>query len=133
MPENSSIKKYNWKNKTILIAEDEISNFRYLEMVLLRTEVTIFWAKDGIEAIELCKKHIPDLILLDIKMPNMDGLEATRIIKSLFPKIPIVIQTAYAMENDEQISYESGCDAYLSKPIRAATLLQIVGNFIDIK
>lgn len=133
MTDNINAGNYIWVNKSILIAEDEESNFRFLEMVLMRTQVKIIWAKDGIEAIDLCKKHKPDLILMDIKMPNMDGLEATRIIKNLFPKTPVIIQTAYAMENDEQISYKAGCDAYLSKPIRAKTLIQIVANFIDIK
>lgn len=120
----------NWNNKTILIAEDEDSNFRYLEMVLKKTQVTILWAKDGLEAIELSKQHIPDLILMDIKMPNMDGLEATRKIKKIHPEIPIIAQTAFAMENDERLSLEAGCNSYLSKPIKANKLLDVLTTFL---
>ncbi len=121
---------FNWSNKTILIAEDEESNYRYLEMVINKTKANIVWAKDGIEAINLCKEHEPDLILMDIKMPNMDGLEATREIKKTHPEIPIVAQTAYAMENDERMSLEAGCNAYLSKPIRATKLIETLSTFL---
>jgi len=121
---------FKWSNKTILIAEDEVSNFRYLEMVLNKTKANIVWAKDGIEAINLCKEHEPDLILMDIKMPNMDGLEATRKIKKTHPEIPIVAQTAYAMENDERMSLEAGCNSYLSKPIKANKLLEVLSTFL---
>ena len=119
-----------WNNKTILIAEDEESNYRYLEMVLNKTKANIVWAKDGIEAINLCKEHEPDLILMDIKMPNMDGLEATREIKKTHPEIPIVAQTAYAMENDERLSLEAGCNSYLSKPIKATKLIETLSTFL---
>ncbi len=120
----------NWNNKTILIAEDEDSNYRYLEMVLNKTKANVVWAKDGLEAIELCKQHIPDLILMDIKMPNMDGLEATRKIKRIYPEIPIIAQTAFAMENDERLSLEAGCNSYLSKPIKANKLLEVLTTFL---
>lgn len=123
-------KTVTWINKTILIAEDEESNYRYLEMVINKTKANIVWAKDGIEAINLCKEHEPDLILMDIKMPNMDGLEATREIKKTHPEIPIVAQTAYAMENDERMSLEAGCNAYLSKPIRATKLIETLSTFL---
>jgi CheY-like chemotaxis protein len=121
---------FKWSNKTILVAEDEVSNFRYLEMVLNKTKANIVWAKDGIEAVDLCKEHEPDLILMDIKMPNMDGLEATRKIKKTHPEIPIVAQTAYAMENDERMSLEAGCNSYLSKPIKANKLLEVLSTFL---
>lgn len=121
---------FNWSKKTILIAEDEDSNYRYLEMVLNKTKVSIFWAKDGLEAIELCEEHEPDLILMDIKMPNMDGLEATREIKKTHPEIPIIAQTAFAMENDERMSLEAGCNSYLSKPIKASALLEALSTFL---
>jgi CheY-like chemotaxis protein len=121
---------FKWSNKTILIAEDEDSNYRYLEMVLNKTKANILWAKDGIEAINMCKQHEPDLILMDIKMPNMDGLEATRAIKKTHPEIPIIAQTAYAMENDEHLSLEAGCNSYLSKPIKANKLLEVLATFL---
>lgn len=123
-------KTVTWNNKTILIAEDEESNYRYLEMVLSRTKAKIVWAKDGVEAINLCKEHKPDLILMDIKMPNMDGFEATREIKKTYPEIPIIAQTAFAMENDERMSLEAGCNAYLSKPIRATKLIETLSTFL---
>ena len=122
---------FNWSKKTILIAEDEDSNYRYLEMVLTKTKASLIWAKDGIEAVELCMKHKPDLILMDIKMPNMDGLEATHEIKKTHPDIPIVAQTAFAMENDESMILESGCNSYLSKPIKAENLIKAVSNYLD--
>ena len=120
----------NWSNKTILIAEDEDSNYRYLEMVLNKTKVNIIWAKDGIEAIKLCKQHVPDLILMDIKMPNMDGFEATREIKKIHPEIPIIAQTAFAMENDERLSIEAGCNYYISKPIKPIRLMEVLSTFL---
>ena len=120
----------NWSSKTILIAEDEDSNYRYLEMVLNKTKTNIIWAKDGIEAIKLCKQHIPDLILMDIKMPNMDGFEATREIKKIHPEIPIIAQTAFAMENDERLSLEAGCNYYISKPIKPMKLMEVLSTFL---
>ncbi|PLX20091.1 MAG: response regulator [Marinilabiliales bacterium] len=120
----------NWQNKTILIAEDEDSNFRYLEMVLNKTKAKVVWAKDGLEAIELTKQNLPDLILMDIKMPIMDGLEATRKIKKIYPEIPIIAQTAFAMENDERLSLDAGCNSYLSKPIKANKLLEALTTFL---
>lgn len=130
MKSSFNIESPNWSNKKILIAEDEASNFRYLEMVLTKTKAKIVWAKDGTEAIKLCEEHEPDLILMDIKMPHMDGLEATKEIKKNYPEIPIIAQTAFAMENDEHLSLEAGCNSYLSKPIKANILIQTLSNFI---
>jgi CheY-like chemotaxis protein/nitrogen-specific signal transduction histidine kinase len=121
-----------WKNKTILIAEDEESNFRYLEMLLKNKGIKLLRAESGDEAIEICKKeNTIDLILMDIKMPGMNGLEATMKIKELKPKIPIIIQTAYAMQNDEKISIEAGCDDYISKPINKERLLNLLNKWMS--
>jgi len=130
MPDSNIIPNFDWSNKVILIAEDEDSNFRYLEMVLLRTGVKIVWAKDGLQAIELAKSSSPDLILMDIKMHIMDGLEATREIKKILPSVPVIAQTAYAMENDERISLEAGCDYFITKPIRKQKLLEVVNKYL---
>ena len=119
-----------WNTKTILIAEDEDSNYCFLELVLNKTKATIIRARNGFEAIELSLKHKPDLIMMDIKMPKMDGIEATREIKKTHPEIPIIAQTAYALENDERLSLEAGCNAYLSKPIKANRLIEVLSTFL---
>jgi len=131
--QNGSIEQlnYNWKNKSILIAEDEDGNYRFLEMSLAKTNAKLYRARNGIEAIELFQKKDLDLILMDIKMPKMDGLEATRRIRKIDEKIPIIAQTAFAMENDQKMSIEAGCNDYLSKPIRKPKLLSVIKNYIS--
>ncbi len=110
-------KKY--AGKTILIAEDEKSNFDYLKILLTRMNIRVLWAKDGREAVNLCETDPSiDLVLMDIKMPLLDGYAATRIIKKKRPELPIIAQTAYAMISDKKEADKAGCDGYLSKPIR---------------
>ncbi len=120
---------YNWSDKTILIAEDEKSNYRYLEVLLSQTNVKLIHALNGFETIELFQKNNIDLILMDIKMSEMDGLEATRRIKKIDSKIPIIAQTAFAMENDEKMSLEAGCDDYIAKPIKREKLLDLINKY----
>ncbi len=116
--------------KTILIAEDEESNFKLLEAILSKTNTKILHANNGQEAIEMVKNNHIDLILMDIKMPVMNGLEATKIIKSMGLNIPIIAQTAFAFETDEKTSYNSGCDAYISKPILHPKLMDLLAQFL---
>ncbi len=123
-----------WKDKTILIAEDEESNYKFLEMLLTNKGVTLLRAENGFEAIEICKGNkVIDLILMDVKMPGMNGLEATSKIKKIRPDIPIIIQTAYAMQNDEKESMDAGCDDYIAKPIKKEKLISILEKWIDHK
>lgn len=119
------------KGKTILIAEDEASNYKFLEMILQNTGINLLRAKTGIEAVDLCanNKHI-DLVLMDIKMPELSGLEATKQIKKLRTNLPIIAQTAYAMQNDEKLSMEAGCDDYISKPIRKEKLFLLINKWL---
>lgn len=121
---------YKWPGKTILIAEDEESNFRFLEMLLSKTEVKLIHAENGKQAIEMYQKNEVDLILMDIKMPVLDGLEATKRIKNIDSEIPIIAQTAFAMENDEKLSLEAGCNAYISKPIRKHKLFELLNEYL---
>jgi CheY-like chemotaxis protein len=119
----------------ILVAEDDDTNFYYLNALLMReTRATILHASNGIEAIEYYKTN-PDikLILMDIKMPEMDGFEATKQIKLIDPAIPIIAITAYAMSGDEDRIIAAGCDGYLSKPISKKSLLEKIAEFIIIK
>lgn len=122
--------EFLWVNKSILIAEDEPSNFRLLEAFLKRTKVKIIKAINGQEAVDLFKNGNYDLILMDIKMPVMDGLEATRVIKKLNQKIPIIALTAYAMQNDANICTEAGCDDYISKPIIKEKLYIVMNKYL---
>ncbi|RHM87185.1 response regulator [Bacteroides fragilis] len=101
---------------TILIAEDTDSNFDLLNAILGR-KYRLVRARDGMEAVTMYDEVNPDLILMDIKMPNLDGLEATRIIRQLSAEVPIIAQSAYAYEHDRNAAEEAGCNDFISKPI----------------
>lgn len=129
--ENKSTEDHNWSHCTILIAEDEDTNFVYLETALVKTDITIIRAKNGKEAVELAKINPSiDLILMDIKMPEMNGLEATRSIKSFRKDVIIIAQTAFAMEEDRRNCTAVGCDDFLAKPIRYKVLLETLANYL---
>ncbi|MBN1182706.1 MAG: response regulator [Bacteroidales bacterium] len=120
----------NWKGRNIIVAEDEETNFKFIEAALKRTEVNLLRAMNGKEVLKLCDDTPKiDVILMDIRMPEMDGYEATRKIKKLNKNIPIIAQTAYARENERKEVFEVGCDDYIAKPYKAEELLQIINKF----
>ncbi len=121
----------NWENKVVVIAEDEQINYLFLKAVLKPTKAQVIWTKTGRETIDICNTEKVDIVLMDIKMPDLNGLEATIEIKKDFPNLPIIAQTAYAMEEDEDASIEAGCDDYISKPIRPENLLVIMSKYIQ--
>ena len=114
--------------KKILVAEDVESNFILLKNLIGR-EYTLLWAKDGVEAIEMYKQYQPDLILMDIKMPRMDGLEATHIIRSYSKEVPIIALTAYAFETDKELALEMGCNDFVTKPVSKEALEKAFEKF----
>jgi PAS domain S-box-containing protein len=117
--------RYNWSRKTVLVAEDEESNFAYIEELLSVTNVTLLRVHNGLEAVEYCRSHPEvDLVLMDIKMPIMDGYTATRLIKEKQSNLPIIAQTAYVMSDDKANALDAGCDEYISKPINKSLLFQ---------
>ncbi len=120
------------ENPEILIAEDVESNFLYLNAVLSKIKARIYWAKNGKEAVDIFnrEKHI-DLILMDLQMPEMNGYEATKIIKEINPVIPVIAQTAFAMSDDREKALEAGCDDYLAKPIKSKDLLNTVEKYLN--
>jgi PAS domain S-box-containing protein len=121
----------DWSGKTILIAEDEEVNHIYLSEVLLGTNVNVLSAKNGLEAVDIARKDRDiDIILMDIKMPELNGYEATKIIKQIRPTLPIIAQTAYAMAGDREIALSEGCDDYISKPVKKDKLLSIIQKYI---
>ena len=121
---------YNWENKTILIAEDEDTNYSFLEMLLRPTRAKIIRAINGLEAVEKSKDPGINLVLMDIKLPELDGLEATKIIKKSRKTLPIIAQTAYAMSSDEEGCLKAGCDGYIAKPIKIDAFLKLIDQFL---
>ncbi len=135
----SSIKSLKSKieNQAILIVEDEEVNYLYLETVLedeLKLSQKILHAKNGREAVEMCKRK-PEisLVLMDLKLPLMNGFEATKQIKKFRPDLPIVAQTAYSTKSEKKEALAAGCDDFISKPIKEETLNEIIEKFLKQK
>lgn len=118
---------YAWSDICILIAEDEETNYMYLEEVLLPTGAQLIWAKNGKEAVEICSHNSDiNLVLMDLKMPILNGYEAAESIKKFRQNLPIIAQTAYAFANDRQKALNSGCNDYITKPIQMQDLYKII-------
>lgn len=124
-------KRLQGKPITLLIAEDEDSNFLLLAEMLSSKEFIIIRAINGAEAVNIAKSYADiNLILMDIKMPEMDGLEATRQIKAFRPDLPIVAQTAYSFPEEKNQAFMAGCDIFLPKPIRKEELLYTINQLV---
>jgi len=121
----------DWRSKVILVAEDEEVNYIFISEILGFSGVTLLWAKDGAQAVDLVKtiKKI-DLVLMDIKMPVMNGYAATMEIRHINPKLPIVAQTAYAYSEDRQKAEAAGCNDYITKPINSKELYSILEKYL---
>ncbi len=119
------------KDLSILVAEDEEINFLFLKETLNQAGADVDWAKNGQEAINLAKENNYDLVLMDMKMPVVDGYEATKKIKEFNATVPIIAQTAYALPDERQLGYEAGCDDYLSKPIDPINLIRLIQRFLS--
>ena len=121
-----------WKGKTILIAEDELVNYMFLEVLFEETGATLIHAADGRMAIDAVKANPNiNIVLMDIKMPNINGLEATKQVKAMRPQLPVIAQTAYAMQDDEYKALQAGCNAYISKPIDANKLISLMKKYLS--
>ena len=119
LPQQSdSYSEFSFDNATVLIAEDDKTSFSFLKALLSQKGMTCIWVKNGREAVKYCTEDNPiDLLLMDINMPEMNGYIATSQIKTIRPKLPIIAQTAYAIEGDKENILAAGCDYYISKPI----------------
>jgi CheY-like chemotaxis protein/nitrogen-specific signal transduction histidine kinase len=113
----------------ILIAEDEDSNYELIKIVLQK-RYRLIRAVNGIEAVTTCDDEHPDLVLMDIRMPEMNGLDATRIIKEVNHDMPVIALSAYAFEENIREAMDAGCDDFLAKPFRVEDLLDIVNKYI---
>ena len=119
--------------KTVLIVEDNELNMKLFNDLLEASGYRTLQTRNGFDAIELARKHRPDLILMDIQLPEVSGLDVTRWIKEddELKAIPIIAVTAFAMKGDEERIREGGCEAYISKPISVSHFLDTVRRFLD--
>jgi len=119
-------------DRTIMIAEDDEISFKFLELLLTRkTKVNIIWAINGQVAVDFCKMypHI-DLVLMDIQLPILDGVEAIRQIKKFKPNLPIIVQTANAFNEEWERCFNAGCDDYITKPVNLMDLMMRIEHLL---
>ena len=125
------MENFTLENNKLLIVEDDESNYDLLRVILKKYNPEIIWAKDGGEAIKMAKENDFDLILMDLQLPVISGLEATKEIKKNYPDIPIIAQTAYVMTEDRQKAFDAGCDDYISKPMKRKHLIELIHKHIE--
>ncbi len=124
--------KPDWNKKTILIAEDETSNFLLLQDIFKESKVNLIWAKNGMEVVKLFIENPKiDLILMDIRLPVISGYEAATQIKKIRKDIRIIAQTGYAMSGEREKSLIAGCDDYIAKPIKPKDLIALVSRYLN--
>ena len=126
-------KSTNGSAKTVLVVEDNELNMKLFHDLLEAHGYNIIQTKDGMDALRLAREHKPDLILMDIQLPEVSGLEVTKWIKEDddLKSIPVIAVTAFAMKGDEQKIREGGCEAYIAKPISVTNFLETVQRFIN--
>ena len=119
--------------KTVLVVEDNVLNMKLFHDLLKAHGYNVLQTRDGMEALSLARQHRPDMILMDIQLPDISGLEVTKWLKDdeTLKTIPVVAITAFAMKGDEERYLEGGCDAYIAKPISIANFLQTVERFAN--
>jgi signal transduction histidine kinase/CheY-like chemotaxis protein len=123
-----------YENISILIAEDEESNFVYMAEILEELNLEIIWAKNGKEAVEICKQNGKvQLVLMDIKMPVLNGYEATKSIREFNSEVSIVAQTAFALGDEKSKALKAGCNDYLSKPFKKNDLIALVESYLKVE
>jgi CheY-like chemotaxis protein/nitrogen-specific signal transduction histidine kinase len=123
--------EFNWKNKVILVVEDDLVNYQFIEALLERSQVQLLHAEDGSQAMELCKTiNKIDLILMDIKLPDKNGYQITKEIKAIKGDVPIVALTAFAVNEVREKCLNSGCEEVIAKPVEIELFLSIANKYL---
>jgi len=128
---DQSDREYNWSENVILIVEDDPTNYNYLKEALSSSKARLLWVKDGREAIEAFREEKIDLVLMDIKLPVMDGIEALQTMKQENKKLPILAITAYSMAGEKEKYLLMGFDGYYSKPMKPKELIEGITKFLS--
>jgi len=122
---------YDFTGKTILVVEDDIDNYTLISAILANTGLKIIHTKFGKEAVQIALSQALNLVLMDIRLPDLNGYLATREIKERKPDLGIIAQTAYAAQDDKQKALDAGCSDYISKPIHKRLLLDMIKKHIS--
>lgn len=132
LPPSHGLSQISPGKPVILVAEDTDSNFQVLSAIL-RNDYELLRARDGDEAVRLVEQYRFVAVLMDMKMPVMDGLEATRKIKAVNPTLPVIAVTAYAYDHDREKALQAGCNDYMTKPMDVTELKQKLSEFVKDK
>jgi signal transduction histidine kinase len=124
-----SNKTYDWSSKRILVAEDEELNWMFIREMIRKSGAEVSRARNGVEVVNMARESVPDVILMDIKMPEMDGIEATRKIRSFNPEVPIIAQTAFVMAEEKADSLKAGCNHFVTKPLDRTILMELIDSY----
>lgn len=124
---------FNLKNRNIVVVEDDVSNFRYFETVLKKTQANVHWIKNGRDAINYCTdpSNNIDLIIMDILIPLITGIDATREIKKVLKNLPVIAVTAYVSQDIQEKCFLVGCDDFLYKPLLPKQLVNSIKHFFE--
>lgn len=130
---DTKIYPYDWQGKIILVAEDDIPNFKYFEFLLKEVNATVKWAKNGLDAIETCcsEDQKVDLVLMDVLIPFVNGSDATREIRKYYKELPIIAVSAYDTFDNRERCFLAGCNEFLSKPVLPEKLLKTMACYLE--
>lgn len=122
------------ERKKILVVDDNEKNRYLISFILKKNGIEVVTANDGLEGVETARKQQVDLVIMDIKMPKMDGYEATMRIKKLegYQSVPIIALTSYAMAEDKKKALAAGCDGYIAKPINPETIMDEIRKYMEV-
>ena len=119
------------EGKTILVAEDIASNYLFIDILLRSENYDVIHAMNGYEAVETVRRQAVDLVLMDLKMPVMDGLTAIAKIRELKPDLPIIVLTASILPSNRETAFHVGCNDYMTKPIDSKFLMETIAKYFD--
>ena len=119
------------EGKTILVAEDVASNYLFIDLLLRSENYDVIHAMNGYEAVETVRRQAVDLVLMDLKMPVMDGLTAIEKIREFKPDLPIIVLTASILPSNRETAFHVGCNDYMTKPIDSKFLMETIAKYFD--
>lgn len=123
---------FDFSGKSVLVVEDTLMSFKLFSAVLAQVNANVAHASNGRKAIEMCSGNLEfDLVVMDLQMPEVNGIEATRAIKKMHPLLPIIAATANTFDDEEAACLEAGCDAYITKPLKFNKLFELMQALFD--